>query len=44
MARFLIVTMPFVGHFGAALPLSKKLIEHGHDVWWYIGGCDDYQR
>ncbi len=33
--RFLIVTMPVSGHVGPALPISKKLVERGHEVRWY---------
>ncbi|MBF2066628.1 MAG: hypothetical protein IGS39_19730 [Calothrix sp. C42_A2020_038] len=35
MARFLIGTLPAVGHVNPALPIARKLIERGHEVWWY---------
>ncbi len=37
MARFLIGTIPLVGHVNPALPIARKLIERGHEVWWYTG-------
>ncbi len=37
MARFLIGTTPWVGHINPALPIARKLIERGHEVWWYTG-------
>ncbi len=37
MARFLIGTMPLVGHVNPAFPIARKLIENGHDVCWYTG-------
>lgn len=37
MARFLIGTIPVAGHVGPALPIARKLVERGHEVWWYTG-------
>jgi UDP:flavonoid glycosyltransferase YjiC (YdhE family) len=37
MARFLIGTIPQVGHVNPALPIARKLVERGHEVWWYTG-------
>lgn len=37
MARFLIGTMPGFGHVNPALPIASKLVERGHEVWWYTG-------
>ena len=37
MARFLITTMPFVGHVNPGLPVASRLIERGHEVRWYTG-------
>lgn len=37
MARFLIGTIPLVGHLNPALPIAHKLVERGHEVWWYTG-------
>jgi UDP:flavonoid glycosyltransferase YjiC (YdhE family) len=37
MARFLFGTIPAVGHITPALAIARKLIAHGHDVWWYTG-------
>ncbi len=37
MARFLIGTNPFIGHVNPALPIAGKLVERGHEVWWYTG-------
>lgn len=37
MARFLIGTVPVVGHVSPALPIARKLVEGGHEVWWYTG-------
>ncbi len=39
MARFLIGTIPLVGHVNPALPIARKLIERGHEVWWYTGAA-----
>jgi UDP:flavonoid glycosyltransferase YjiC (YdhE family) len=37
MARVLIGTMAFAGHVNPALPIARKLIERGNQVWWYCG-------
>ena len=37
MARFLISTMPLDGHINPGLPIARKLVECGHEVWWYSG-------
>lgn len=37
MARFLIGTVPLVGHVNPTLPIARKLVERGHEVWWYTG-------
>lgn len=37
MARFLIGTIPGFGHVNPALPIARKLVERGHEVWWYTG-------
>jgi len=37
MARFLIGTIPVVGHVSPALPIATQLIKRGHEVWWYSG-------
>jgi MGT family glycosyltransferase len=35
MARILIGTMGFAGHVNPALPIARKLVERGNQVWWY---------
>lgn len=37
MTRFLIATIPAAGHVNPALPIAHKLVERGHQVWWYTG-------
>ncbi len=37
MVRFLICTLPVVGHVNPALPIARKLVDRGHEVWWYTG-------
>ncbi len=37
MARFLIGTIPAVGHVNPTLPIARSLVERGHEVWWYTG-------
>lgn len=37
MAKFLVGTIAAVGHVNPALPIVRKLIEQGHEVWWYTG-------
>ena len=36
-ARFLIGTVPFVGHVTPLLPIARALVERGHEVAWYTG-------
>jgi UDP:flavonoid glycosyltransferase YjiC (YdhE family) len=37
MARFLVGTMAAHGHVNPGLPIARKLVERGHEVWWYTG-------
>ncbi|MBI5839832.1 MAG: glycosyltransferase [Chloroflexi bacterium] len=37
MAKFLISTMPAIGHVNPFLLTAAKLIERGHEVWWHTG-------
>jgi UDP:flavonoid glycosyltransferase YjiC (YdhE family) len=37
MTRFLIGTIPLVGHVNPALPIVRQLVKRGHEVWWYTG-------
>jgi MGT family glycosyltransferase len=37
MARFLVCTIPVVGHVTPAIPIVQKLVQNGHEVWWYTG-------
>ena len=37
MARFLMGTVPYVGHINQACPIARKLVQRGHEVWWYTG-------
>lgn len=37
MARFLVGTMPIIGHVNPGIPIVRKLVERGHEVWWYTG-------
>jgi MGT family glycosyltransferase len=37
MARFLICTVPATGHVSPGLPISRALVERGHEVHWYTG-------
>lgn len=37
MARFLVGTIAAAGHVNPALPIVRKLVEQGHEVWWYTG-------
>lgn len=37
MAKILIGTMAFAGHVNPGLPIARKLIERGNQVWWYTG-------
>ncbi len=34
MPRFLIGTIPLVGHVNPALPIARQLVNRGHEVWW----------
>ena len=42
MARILIGSMPLTGHVNPGLPIARKLIERGNEVWWYTG--QNYQK
>jgi MGT family glycosyltransferase len=37
MARFLVCTIPVVGHVSPAIPIVQQLVQSGHEVWWYTG-------
>lgn len=37
MARFLVGTIAAAGHVNPALPIVQRLVEQGHQVWWYTG-------
>lgn len=37
MSRILMGSMQITGHVMPGLPLARKLVERGHDVWWYTG-------
>ncbi|MBD1893152.1 nucleotide disphospho-sugar-binding domain-containing protein [Coleofasciculus sp. FACHB-129] len=37
MTRFLMGTIAATGHVNPALPIVRRLIEQGHEVWWYTG-------
>jgi MGT family glycosyltransferase len=37
MARFLLATVPLVGHVTPGLSIARKLVERGHEVQWYTG-------
>lgn len=39
MARFLIGTIPVVGHVSPALPIARELVNRGHEVCWYTGSA-----
>jgi UDP:flavonoid glycosyltransferase YjiC (YdhE family) len=39
MTRFLVATVPVIGHVGPAVPIVRKLVERGHDVRWYTGSA-----
>lgn len=39
MARFLIGTIPVVGHVSPGTTIARTLVERGHDVWWYTGSA-----
>jgi MGT family glycosyltransferase len=38
MAKFLICTIPAVGHVNQALPIARELVNRGHEVRWYTSG------
>jgi UDP:flavonoid glycosyltransferase YjiC (YdhE family) len=33
--KYLLATLPFVGHVAPMVPVATKLVEHGHEVVWY---------
>lgn len=37
LARFLIGSVPFVGHVTPLLPIARALVAAGHEVRWYTG-------
>ncbi|PSB23751.1 glycosyltransferase [Stenomitos frigidus] len=37
MTRFLVGTIPIIGHVSPALPIIRELVKRGHDVVWYTG-------
>src|SRR5438270_14058265 len=37
MARFLMATMPMVGHVNPGLPIARRLMARGHEVCLYTG-------
>lgn len=37
MTRFLMATIPVMGHVSPALPIVRELINCGHEVCWYTG-------
>jgi MGT family glycosyltransferase len=37
MAKFLIGTIPLVGHVNPGLPIARALVQRGHEVRWYTG-------
>ncbi|MBW4540522.1 MAG: glycosyl transferase, UDP-glucuronosyltransferase [Myxacorys chilensis ATA2-1-KO14] len=37
MARFLIGTVPVIGHVSPAVPIVRELVKRGHEVCWYTG-------
>lgn len=37
MARFLIATIPVLGHVSPMVPIAQTLVSRGHEVWWYTG-------
>jgi MGT family glycosyltransferase len=37
MAKFLICTISVIGHVSPALPIARKLVDRGHQVYWYTG-------
>ncbi|KAM3111250.1 nucleotide disphospho-sugar-binding domain-containing protein [Phormidesmis sp. 146-33] len=39
MAKFLIGTIPVVGHVSPALSIARELVNRGHEVCWYTGSA-----
>jgi MGT family glycosyltransferase len=39
MARFLIGTIPVVGHVSPGTVIARTLVKRGHEVWWYTGSA-----
>ncbi|KAM3099730.1 nucleotide disphospho-sugar-binding domain-containing protein [Phormidesmis sp. 146-12] len=39
MAKFLIGTIPVVGHVSPALSIVRELVNRGHEVCWYTGSA-----
>jgi UDP:flavonoid glycosyltransferase YjiC (YdhE family) len=39
MARILVATNPLSGHVNPAIPIVRKLVARGHEVWWYTGAA-----
>jgi MGT family glycosyltransferase len=37
MARFLVCTIPVIGHVTPAIPIVERLVQNGHEVCWYTG-------
>ncbi|HEX2916311.1 MAG TPA: nucleotide disphospho-sugar-binding domain-containing protein [Chloroflexia bacterium] len=37
MTKFLVTTMPFHSHINTSASIVARLIEKGHEVWWYTG-------
>jgi MGT family glycosyltransferase len=37
MVRFLVCTIPVIGHVTPAIPIVEKLVQNGHEVCWYTG-------
>lgn len=37
MARFLMGTIPIIGHVSPAVPIARELVNRGHEVCWYTG-------
>jgi MGT family glycosyltransferase len=35
MGKFLLVTLPFIGHIAPMEPVAQQLIQDGHEVVWY---------
>lgn len=37
MTRFLMGTIPIIGHVSPAVPIVRELVKRGHEVCWYTG-------